>query len=267
MSIDASATVHPTALVEDGAVIGPDCIIGPYSVVGPEVKLGQAVELKSHVALAGDTVVGDRTRIWPFASIGHMPQDLKFSGEKTRLEIGSDNMIREHVTMNPGTKGGGGVTRIGNGSLFMMGVHIGHDCQVGNNVVVSNHCSLAGHVIMEDNVVMGGLSGIHQYCRIGRGVMIGGQTGIVADVIPYAIVTGSRAGLSGLNLVGLRRAGVPKSQIQELRAAYTELFDAEGTLKERTKSVSEKYSSNPLICEIVEFLSADSSRKFLTPQG
>ena len=267
MSIDASATVHPTALVEDGAEIGPDCYIGPYSVVGPEVRLGRAVELKSHVALAGDTHIGDRTRIWPFASIGHMPQDLKYAGEKTRLEIGTDNMIREHVTMNPGTAGGGGVTRLGNGSLYMMGVHIGHDCQVGNNVVISNHCSLAGHVTMADNVVMGGLSGIHQFCRIGRGVMIGGQTGIVADVIPYATVTGSRAGLSGLNLVGLKRAGIDKKLIQELRAAYSELFGAEGTLSERTKLVIAKYGANPLVTEITDLLSADSSRKFLTPQG
>ena len=267
MSIDASATVHPTALVEDGAEIGPDCFIGPYSVVGPEVRLGQAVELKSHVALTGDTTVGDRTRIWPFASIGHMPQDLKYAGEKTRLEIGSDNMIREHVTMNPGTSGGGGVTRIGNGSLYMVGVHIGHDCQLGNKIVIANHCSLAGHVEVADNVVIGGLSGIHQFCRIGQGVMLGGQTGIVADVIPYATVTGSRAGLSGLNLIGLKRAGFEKYLIQELRAAYGELFEGDGTLSERTQIIAEKYASNPLVAEIADFLTADSSRKFLTPQG
>ncbi len=265
MSIDPSAFIHPTAIVEDGAVIGPDCVIGPYSVIGPEVTLARAVELKSHVAVAGDTSIGEATRIWPFASVGHQPQDLKYRGEKTKLVIGARNMIREHATMNPGTEGGGGVTRIGDGSLFMMGSHIGHDCQVGNGVVVSNHCSLAGHVVMGDNVVMGGLSGIHQHCRIGPGVMIGGMTGVVADVIPYATVTGARGGLSGLNLVGLKRRDVDKQLIQGLRAAYRELFDGTAPLLERAKMIGEVYSENELVQEIVDFLFADSSRSFLTP--
>jgi UDP-N-acetylglucosamine acyltransferase len=266
MAIDPSARIHPTAIVEDGAEVGPDCSIGPYCLVGPEVKLARGVELKSHVAVTGDTSVGEATRIWPFASIGHQPQDLKFHGEKTKLVIGARNMIREHATMNPGTEGGGGVTRIGDGSLFMMSSHVGHDCQVGSGVVISNHCSLAGHVIMGDNVVMGGLSGVHQHCRVGRGVMIGGMTGVVADVIPYATVTGARGGLSGLNLVGLKRRNVDKQLIQSLRGAYRELFDGSAPLLERAKQIGEVYADNELVVEIVEFMFADSSRSFLTPQ-
>ncbi len=265
MSIDPSAQIHPTSVVEDGAVIGPDCKIGPLCTIGPEVMLGAGVELKSHVALAGWTHIGDGTTIWPFASIGHRPQDLKFAGERTQLVIGKNNMIREHVTMNPGTEGGGGVTRVGDGGLYMMGVHVGHDCMVGNGVVLANNASLGGHCIIGDNVVIGALAGVHQFCRIGRGAMIGGLAAVVSDVIPFGTVMGDRASLAGLNLVGLRRRGADKAEIQGLRAAFTELFSGDGSLHERAAEISARYPQNSLVQTVTEFMSSETSRHFTTP--
>ncbi|WP_118132451.1 acyl-ACP--UDP-N-acetylglucosamine O-acyltransferase [Oceanicella sp. SM1341] len=265
MSIHPEARIHPSSVIEDGATIGAGCVIGPFCTVGADVRLAERVELVSHVAVAGHTEVGTETRIWPFASIGHQPQDLKYRGEATRLVIGARNMIREHVTMNPGTAGGGGVTRIGDGGLFMMSAHIGHDCMVGDGVVLANNATLGGHVQMGDNVVMGGLSAVHQWCRIGRGAMIGGVCGVVHDVIPHGLVVGDRARLQGLNLVGLKRRGVPRDELHALRAAYKELFEGEGPLAERARAVSERWPENPLVAEIAGFILADSSRSFCTP--
>lgn len=265
MSIDDSAKIHSTAIIEPGAIIGADCQIGPYCVIGADVKLGAKVDVKSHVAIAGVTSIGDETQIFPFASVGHAPQDLKFSGERTELRIGARNRIREYATLNPGTKGGGGLTSIGDGNLLMMNVHVGHDCRVGNGNVLANSVALAGHVVLEDNIVIGGLSGIQQFCRIGTGAMIGGMSGIVGDVIPYGTTAGERANLVGLNLIGLKRRGAEREDINQLRSAFGEMFTGDETLKNRIKVVQENYPDNPLIGEIVRFVQAESSRHFTTP--
>ncbi|MFQ8431661.1 acyl-ACP--UDP-N-acetylglucosamine O-acyltransferase [Amaricoccus sp. W119] len=265
MAIDATADIHPTAIVEDGAEIGAGARVGPYCVIGPEVVLGEGVVLQSHVAVAGITRVGAGTRIFPFASIGHAPQDLKYRGERSELIIGANNSIREHVTMNPGTEGGGGVTRVGDGGLFMMSVHVGHDCVVGDGVILANNATLAGHVILDDNVILGGLAAIHQHVRIGRGAMIGGLAGVVADVIPYGSVIGERAHLAGLNLVGLKRRGADRAQIHGLRAAFGELFAEGGSLRERADGVAASHAGNPLVEEVLRFISAESSRSFTVP--
>ena len=259
--------IHPSSVIEEGAKIGANVAIGPFCHIGPNVELADDVELKSHVAIAGNTVVGEGTRIWPFASIGHQPQDLKYAGEESRLEIGARCMIRESVSLNPGTKGGGGITKIGDDCLFMLGSHVGHDCIVGNRVVVANNAALAGHVVVGDDVIIGGLSGIHQFCKIGRGAMIGAVCMVTADVIPYGTVMGDRADLSGLNLVGLKRRGADKATINGLRAAFGVLFSQDGTLQERIKLVREEFGENELAKEILEFLESGSSRSFLTPKS
>lgn len=260
--------IHPTAIVDDGAEIGPGCRIGPYCVVGPHVTLEANVVLESHVALAGFTSVGEGTRIFPFASIGHQPQDLKYAGEPTRLVIGKNNQIREHVTMNPGTEGGGGVTTIGDNCLFMMGSHVGHDCIVGNRAILANNATLAGHVELEDNVIMGGLSAVRQWIRIGKGAIVGGMTGVEFDVIPFGSVIGDRAHLAGLNLIGLKRAEFPREEIHALRAAYRELFEAEeGTLLERARKVGETYADKILVKTVIDFMFARENRRFCTPRG
>ncbi|MCB1354693.1 MAG: acyl-ACP--UDP-N-acetylglucosamine O-acyltransferase [Rhodobacteraceae bacterium] len=267
MAIDPSADIHPSAIVEDGAVIGPGCRIGAYCVIGAAVELGPRVQLMSHVAVAGITRIGEDTIVWPFASLGHIPQDLKFRGEPTELVIGARNRIREYTSMNTGTVGGGGVTRVGDDNLFMMSTHVAHDCIIGNNVIMANNATLAGHCVVEDFVVMGGLSAVHQHVRLGRGAMIGGLAGVVADVIPYGSVTGERAHLMGLNLVGLKRRSTSRTEIHELRAAFAALFKGEGTLQSRVEAVSAAYPENPLVREIVGFITAESARSFTLPPG
>lgn len=259
------STIHASAVIEDGAIIGNGCKIGPFCHVGPQVKLGKGVELFSHVVLAGNTTIGDETRIWPFASIGHQPQDLKFSGEESRLEIGARCMIREGVSMNPGTSGGGGLTKIGDECLFMLGTHVGHDCIVGDRVIMANNASLAGHVVIEDDVIIGGLSGVHQFCKIGRGAVIGAVAMVTNDVIPYGAVVSKRPDLSGLNLVGLKRRGVGKQEINGLRKAFTEIFAEGETLKVRVAAARAKYDGNALVAEVLDFLEAETSRSFLLP--
>ena len=267
MSVHGSAKIHRMAVVEDGAVVGRNCKIGAYSVVGADVVLGECVELKSHVVVEGWTRVGDGTVIFPFASIGHIPQDLKFGGERTKLEIGKRNRIREHVTMNPGTDGGGGLTKIGDDGLFMMSVHVGHDCIVGNEVVLANNASLGGHCLIEDHVVMGALSGVHQFCRVGRGAMIGGLAAVVADVIPYGTVMGNRASLEGLNLVGLKRRGLEKDEINGLRTAFKQLFESNIALRERAETLQLEYASNALVQEVMTFILKESGRRITVPKG
>jgi UDP-N-acetylglucosamine acyltransferase len=265
MSIDQSARIHASSVIEEGASIGANADIGPFCHVGPEVTLGAGVVLKSHVVVTGWTDVGDDTVIFPFASIGHIPQDLKFGGERSKLEIGKRNRIREHVTMNPGTVGGGGLTKVGDDGLFMMSVHVGHDCIVGNHVILANNASLGGHCIIEDNVVIGALAGVHQFCRIGRGAMIGGLAAVVADVIPMGMVQGDRASLDGLNLVGLKRAGVEKSHINGLRAAFKDVFMADKNVKETIEDARAKYGDNPLVAEMITFITSETSRSLTTP--
>ena len=196
------AAVHATAVVDTQAKLGADVFVGPFCMVGPEVTLDEGVVLHSHVVVAGRTRIGARTQIFPFASIGHPPQDLKYAGEPSELVIGADNRIREQVTMNPGTQGGGMVTRIGDRCLFMVGAHVAHDCQLGNGVIMANNATLAGHVTVGDNAIIGGLSAVHQFVRIGRNAMIGGMSGVEHDVIPFGLVLGDRARLSGLNIIG-----------------------------------------------------------------
>ncbi|WFE87394.1 acyl-ACP--UDP-N-acetylglucosamine O-acyltransferase [Roseibium porphyridii] len=260
--------IHPTAIVEDGAVIGEGVRIGPYSTVGPNVKLAVGVTLESHVVVTGHTSVGPNSHIFPFASIGHKPQDLKFSGEVTYLEIGANNQIREHATMSPGTEGGGGVTRVGNNCLFMMGTHVGHDCLVGDYAILANNATLAGHVELADHVILGGLSAIRQWSRIGTGAIVGGMTGVEFDVIPFGSVIGDRARLAGLNLIGLKRKGFPREQIHALRAAYRELFESdEGTLRSRAEALAAGQPDQPLVKVVTDFILEKEDRRFCTPRS
>lgn len=256
--------VHPSAVIEAGAVIGDGCEIGPFCVIGPEVVLGKGVVLKSHVVVTGDTHIGEDTVVFPFSVIGEIPQDLKFDGEKTRLRIGARNRIREHVTMNTGTAGGGGETRIGDDGLFMAGCHIAHDAQIGDRVIVVNSSAVAGHCHIEDDVIIGGLSGIHQWVRIGQGAIIGALSMVTNDVVPHGLVMGPRAKLDGLNLVGLKRKGVARGDITALRAAFQTLRDGEGTFHERADRLA-KESDSPYVQEMVGFILGESDRNFLTP--
>lgn len=258
--------IHPTAVVDPAARLGADVSVGPYCVIGPDVTLGDRVRLVSHVALDGRTIVGEGTVIYPFASIGHPPQDLKYKGEPSELVIGRNNTIREHVTMNPGTEGGGMVTRVGDGGLFMVGVHVGHDCQVGNGVILANNATLGGHVVVGDHAVLGGLCAVHQFVRIGPHAMIGGMTGVEADVIPFGLVKGERGHLAGLNLVGLERRGFPKEQIAALRSAFKQIFHGEKTMAERLAEASTAFPDNPLVAEILTFLSDRTHRALTLPR-
>lgn len=259
-------SIHPTAIIEDGALLGADVSVGAYSIVGAGVRLGDGVRLESHVVVSGDTEVGANTRIFPFASIGMQPQDLKFKGEASKLVIGCNNVIREHVTMNPGTEGGGLLTKVGNNCLFMVGAHVAHDCQVSDHVILVNNATLAGHVEVGEYAIVGGLSAVHQFVRIGKHAMIGGMTGVENDVIPYGTVTGNRAHLSGLNLVGLKRRGFDRDTIHALRNAYRLLFAQEGTLDERVRDVAQMFDGNEPVMDIVQFVSSDSSRSICQPK-
>jgi UDP-N-acetylglucosamine acyltransferase len=259
------SNIHPSAVIEDGAQIDPSAKIGPFCVVGPDVVLGGNVELKSHVVVAGRTDVGDGTVIFPFAVIGEIPQDLKFKGEQSALIIGKRNRIREHVTMNVGTEGGGGVTRIGDDGVFMAGCHIAHDAIIGDRVILVNSVAIAGHCILEDDVIIGGLSGVHQFVRIGRGAIIGALTKVTHDVIPYGLVQAPRGELEGLNLVGLKRRGVARTDITALRAAFQMLAQGEGTFNDRAERLGAETES-AYVKEIVDFVMGDTDRSFLTPR-
>lgn len=257
--------IHTSAVIEDGATIGANVAVGPFCHVGPEVTLADDVVLHAHVVVAGQTTVGERTTIFPFASIGHAPQDKKFSGEKSSLEIGTDNVIREHVTMNPGTEGGGLVTRVGSSSLFMAGSHIAHDCQIGDHVILANNATVAGHCHVANFAILGGLCALHQFVRVGEYAFIGGMSGIENDVIPFGMALGNRAVLSGLNIVGLKRQGFERDRIHELRKAYRMLFAKEGTLMERVEDVEKMFGSEPGVKQILDFIRADSDRSLCVP--
>ena len=252
--------IHPSAIISSNAEIGEGAAIGPYCVVGDEVILDEGVELLSHVVVEGRTHIGSNTRVFPFSSLGHNPQDLKYHGEPSRLEIGCNNIIREHVTMNPGTEGGGMVTRIGNNCLFMVGAHVAHDCIIDDHVILVNNATLGGHVEIAEWAIIGGLSAIHQFVRIGRHAMVGGMSGIENDIIPYGSVIGNRARLQGLNIVGLKRRNFSRDVIHSLRNAYRLLFAQEGTMTERLDDVAEMMNDVEPVMEIVDFMRADSSR-------
>ncbi|SOC14245.1 acyl-[acyl-carrier-protein]--UDP-N-acetylglucosamine O-acyltransferase [Rhodobacter sp. JA431] len=264
MNSDAQANIHPSAVIEEGASIGPGCKIGPFCHIGAQVKLAANVELKSHVVIAGNTTVGEGTVVFPFASLGQIPQDLKYRGEETRLEIGARNRIREYVTMNCGTEGGGGLTKVGDDGLFMANSHVAHDVQIGDRVILVNSVAVAGHCVIEDDVIIGGLSGVHQWVRIGHGAIIGALSMVTADVIPHGLVAGPRAALEGLNLVGLKRRGVARSDISALRAMFTEL--GAGNFRDQARKLSDEGSESEMVREVLDFILGPSDRSFLTPQ-
>lgn len=262
-----SHKIHPTAVVDPAAKIGKGAVIGPYCVVGSHVKLAEGVQLLSHVVVEGRTSIGKGTVVYPFASLGHRPQDLKYKGEPSTLEIGSGNQIREHVTMNPGTEGGGMVTRVGNNCLFMMSSHVAHDCQIGDNVILANNATLAGHVTVGDYAIIGGLSAVHQFVRIGAHAMVGGMSGVENDVIPFGMVKGDRAHLAGLNLVGIERRGFGRDDVRTLRSAYRMLFAPEGTMAERLDEVARLYDNQAHIADVVDFIRARSNRALCQPKN
>ena len=259
-----SCKVHPTAIVDQGAELAADVEIGAFCVVGPNVKLAAGVKLFSHVVVAGRTSIGARTRLFPFASIGHQPQDLKYTGEPSTLTVGSDCTIREGVTMNPGTAGGGMQTVVGNHCAFLANSHVGHDCRVGNNVIFSNNVMLAGHCSIGDFAILGGGAAVIQFARVGAGAFLGGMSGLENDLIPYGMALGNRAQLSGLNIIGLQRRGFSREDIHTLRRAYRLLFADEGTLLERLDDVEEEFD-HPIVKEIVAFIRAGGKRSLCVP--
>ena len=255
--------IDQTAIINKTAKVHPSVKVGPYSIIGPLVEIGENTEIQSHVSITGNTKIGKGNKIYPFVSIND-PQDLKYSGEETSLVIGDNNKIREYVTINPGTIGGGGKTVIGNNCLLMISSHIAHDCQVGNNVIIANNVPLGGHVIIEDNVVIGGNSAVQQFTRIGRMAMIGGMTGVLNDVIPYGLSTGNRNSLQGLNLIGLRRAKFDNKHILGLSEAYKEIF-ASKNISENIGKLNGSFQENPLVKEVIEFINRDKKRSICTP--
>jgi len=264
VSIHTSAEIHSSAVIEPGAQIGAGCKIGPFCWIGANVKLADNVSCASHVVIKGQTKIGSDTKIFSFSVIGEIPQDLKFNGEETALEIGERNTIREHVTVNLGTQGGGGLTSIGNDCLLMAGCHIAHDACLANRIIIVNSAAIAGHVVIDDDVIVGGLCGVHQFVRLGKGAIIGAVTMVANDVIPYGLVQGPRGQLDGLNLVGLKRRGVDRSDITSLRAAFQMLAQGEGAFQDRARRLGEETDS-VYVQEIVDFVMGDSGRSFLTP--
>ncbi len=258
-------SIHSTAIIEDGAQVGENVTVGPFCIVGSDVVLDAGVDLHGHVVVAGRTCIGANTKVFPFAAIGLAPQDLKYRSEPSQLIIGCNNIIREHVTMNPGTEGGGMVTRVGNNCLFMVGSHVAHDCDIGDNVILVNNATLAGHVQVGEWAILGGLSAVHQYVRIGRHAMVGGMSGVESDVIPYGSVLGNRARLSGLNVVGLKRRNFTRDTIHTLRNAYRLLFAQEGTMAERIDDVAQLFVDTEPVMEIVNFIRVDAARAICQP--
>ncbi|MEX2128930.1 MAG: acyl-ACP--UDP-N-acetylglucosamine O-acyltransferase [Xanthobacteraceae bacterium] len=261
------AKIDPTARVADGARLGADVEIGPYCVVGAGASLGDGCRLLAHVHIAGLTEIGARAIIYPFASLGTAPQSVHYKGEETRLVIGADCTIREGVTMNTGTAGGLGETRVGKRCTFMVGAHVAHDCVVGNDAIFANNAILAGHCSLGDHVFFGGNSAAHQHVRIGEQAVIGGMTGIEFDVIPFAAVLGARAELGGLNVVGLKRRGFSREAIHALRRAYKMLFFGADTLAERVERVAVEFASDPNVQKIIDFIRAGGKRRLTQPRA
>ncbi|MDP7541298.1 MAG: acyl-ACP--UDP-N-acetylglucosamine O-acyltransferase [Candidatus Pelagibacter bacterium] len=256
--IDKNSIIHKKSVISNTAEVGP------YVVIGPNVEIGNNVKIYSHVNISGNTKIGDDTKIYPFASIGNNPQDLKYKDEDTKLEIGKNNTIREYVTINPGTEGGGGLTKIGDNCLFMISSHIAHDCLIGNNVIIANNVPLGGHVVIENNVVIGGNSAVQQFTRIGKLAMVGGMTGVLHDVIPYGLSIGNRNYLQGLNLIGLRRANYDNKDILGLTEAYKEIFVTKN-LTDNLNKLNGVFKNNPLVKDVIEFINKDKKRSICTP--
>ena len=257
--------IHQTAIIDPKAIISKNVKIGAYSVIGPEVVIEDNTEIQSHVSIVGHTKIGTNNKIYPFASIGNNPQDMKYKGEKTSLIIGNNNIIREYVTINPGTVQGGGATILGNDNLLMIGAHIAHDCRLGNKIVIANNAAIAGHAIIDDYVILGGNCGVHQFTRIGKMAMVGGMTGVSRDVIPYGLSTGNRNVLNGINIVGLRRINTPNKDIICLTDAYKDMFKTEN-LSENLKNLNIEFKKNELVNEVIEFINKDKKRPICTPE-
>lgn len=262
-----SKTVHPSAVIEDGATLGSDVVVGPFCHVGPKAVLGDGVHLLSHAVVAGNTTIGANTRVFPFASLGHEPQDLKYKGEDTTLEIGANCTIREGVTMNPGTAGDAGRTIVGDNCVFLANSHVAHDCVLGNNIIFSNAAMVAGHCRLGDNVIMGGGAGVHQFTRIGNNAFVGGMAGLENDVIPYGVALGNRAYLGGLNVIGMKRAGIAREEIHAVRAAYKHLFSGKQTIAEAMESMPDELQSNAAVARIMEFIRSGENRSLCTPRN
>ena len=256
--------IHKTAIIDSNAKISSNVKIGPYTIIGPDVEIDDDVVIQSHVNIGGHTIIGKNNKIYPMASIGTDPQDLKYKGEKTNLIIGNNNTIREHVTINTGTIHGGAITKVGNNNLIMIGAHIAHDCIIGNNIVMANNSAIAGHAVIEDSVIIGAKCGIQQFVRIGKMAMIGGMTGVSRDVIPYAVSTGNRNFLNGINIVGLRRSKIENKNIIGLTEAYKEIFKTK-SLNDNLDNLKGKYKDNPLVKDVLEFINKDKKRPICTP--
>lgn len=260
LSRPTAVMIHPTAIIEPGARIGARVQIGPFCHIGAGVELHDDARLVSHVVVDGDTVIGESVVLYPFCTVGLAPQDLKYKGEPTRCEIGAKTQVREHCTIHRGTVTGTGLTRIGGGCLLMAVVHVAHDCDIGDSVVIANNVVMGGHVTIGDGAVIGGAAAIHQFVRIGRGAMVGGVSGVEADVIPFGSVIGNRARLAGLNVIGLRRRGVDRTRLLKLRAAVRELFWGPGVLADRMREVRAQHGEDELVAEVLDFAAADSKR-------
>ena len=258
--------IHKSSVIDPKAKIAKNVNIGPFCYVGPNVELGENIELVSNVHLEGNTKIGNRTKIFPFASIGTQPQDLKYNNEKNSIIIGDDNIIREYVTINPGTEGGGSQTIIGNNCLFMISSHVAHDCKIGNNVIIANNVPLGGHVTIEESVVIGGNSAVQQFTRIGRLAMIGGMTGVLKDVIPFGLSIGNRNYLQGLNLIGLRRKKYDNQKIMGLDKAYKEIFSSKN-LHDNLSRINGEFKDNELVNEVIAFIEKDKKRPICSPQN
>ena len=256
--------IHKSSIIDKNAKISQTAKIGPYTIIGSNVEIGDEVEIHSHVNIVGNTKVGKGTKIFPFASVGSQPQDLKYKGEKNSLIIGKNNIIREYVTINPGTKGGGAITKIGDNCLFMISSHVAHDCQIGNDVVIANNVPLGGHVTIEDSVIIGGNSAVQQFTRIGRLAMVGGMTGVLRDVIPFGLSFGNRNYLKGINLIGLRRNKYENKKIIELNEAYKKIFSSKN-LHENLSKINGEFKDNKLVQEVTEFISKDKKRPICSP--
>ena len=255
--------IHKTALIDPKAKIDSYVEVGAYSIIGPNVEIGKNTKIQSHVSIVGHTIIGKNNSFFPFSSI-NIPQDLKYNGEDTKTVIGDNNTVREYVTINPGTTGGGGVTKIGSNCLFMVSAHIAHDCIVGDNVILANNVPLGGHAHIEDNVIIGGNSAVQQFTRVGRSAMIGGMCGVVRDIIPYGIAHGNRSILQGLNLIGLRRKKIPNKEIKILNDAYKEIFKNEN-LTENINNLSIELRKSEFVMEVINFIEKDKKRPICTP--
>jgi UDP-N-acetylglucosamine acyltransferase len=258
--------IHQTAIVEEGASVSPDAYVGPYCVIGSGANIAAGVKLQSHVAIAGKTTIGAGTVIFPYSSIGHPPQDLKFHGEMSELIIGENCTIREHVTINPGTEGGGMLTRIGDSCLIMVGAHVAHDCLIGDQVILVNNATLGGHVEIGNFAIIGGLSAVHQFVRIGEHAMIGGASGVETDIIPFGSATGNRAVLNGLNLTGMKRRGFARDDIHALRNAYKYLFSDQGTFADRSKKLEQEFPGSSAVTSVSQFINEETKRGFCHPK-